>query len=89
MSLDEQLRLNDEESQIPLMFIHHQDCLSPLSIDHRNRTNDFGNGWDIILPNEWAQVIWIALVYSGARPIGQQELALIHNETGLPSDIMI
>lgn len=44
--------------------------------------NDFGSGWDIILPNEWAQIFWISLIYSGARPIGQKELSLIAHETG-------
>jgi hypothetical protein len=77
------LQINDEESQIPLMFVHHHDLLSPLTADSHNQKSDFGSGWDIIMPNEWAQIIWIALVYSGARPIGQQELSLIHHETGL------
>jgi len=61
-----------------LIFIHHHDLLSSVS----NNRNDFGSGWDIILPNEWAQIFWISLVYSGARPIGQKELSLIAHETG-------
>jgi hypothetical protein len=61
-----------------LIFIHHHDLLSPISTNR----NDFGSGWDIILPNEWAQIFWISLVYSGARPIGQKELSLIAHETG-------
>ena len=66
-----------------MIFVHHHDLLSPLTADSHNQKGDFGSGWDIIMPNEWAQIIWIALVYSGARPIGQQELSLIHHETGL------
>lgn len=73
-NLDE---LKDDESQIPLILIHHHDLLTPLG-----SKTDFGSGWDIILPNEWSQIIWIALVYSGARPIGQDELSLISHETG-------
>lgn len=75
---DQELQLNDEESQIPLIFVHHHDRLSPVA----KQRNDFGSGWDIILPNEWAQILWISLVYSGARPIGQKELSLIAHETG-------
>ncbi|CAF4066711.1 unnamed protein product [Rotaria magnacalcarata] len=76
-----ELELNEEESQIPIIFIHHHDLLSPISKQRENR-NDFGSGWDIILPNEWAQLFWISLVYSGARPIGQKELSFIAHETG-------
>ncbi|CAF0881501.1 unnamed protein product [Rotaria sp. Silwood1] len=76
-----ELQLNEEESQIPLIFIHHHDLLSSIS-KHKQYRNDFGSGWDIILPNEWAQIFWISLVYSGARPIGQKELSLISHETG-------
>jgi hypothetical protein len=75
---DSELQLNEEESQIPLIFIHHHDLLSPISTNR----NDLGSGWDVILPNEWAQIFWISLVYSGARPIGQTELSLIAHETG-------
>lgn len=75
---DQDLQLNEEESQIPLIFIHHDDLLSPLS----TRRSDFGSGWDVILPNEWAQIFWISLVFSGARPIGQKELSFIAHETG-------
>jgi len=78
---DNELQLNEEESQIPLIFIHHHDLLSPISKHQQNR-NELGSGWDIILPNEWAQIFWISLVYSGARPIGQKELSLIAHETG-------
>jgi hypothetical protein len=60
------------------MLIHHHDLLSPIP---KNRS-EFGSGWDIILPNEWAQIFWISVVYSGARPIGQKELSLIAHETG-------
>ena len=78
LNLDNELQLNEEESQIPLIFIHHHDLSPPIS-KHRN---ELGSGWDIILPNEWAQIFWISLVYSGARPIGQKELSLIAHETG-------
>ena len=86
---DSDLAINDEESQIPLIFIHHHDLLSPLSTNSRHQKNDFGSGWDIILPNEWAQIFWISLVYSGARPIGQHELAVITHETGTKSLLSI
>ena len=75
---EKELQLKEEESQIPLIFIHHHDLLSPTS-KHRN---DLGSGWDVILPNEWAQILWISLIYSGARPIGQTELSFITHETG-------
>ncbi|CAF3990738.1 unnamed protein product, partial [Adineta steineri] len=78
---NKELQLNEEESQIPLILIHHHDLLSPLSQYQQNR-NDLGSGWDIILPNEWAQIFWISFIYSGARPIGQKELSLIAHETG-------
>lgn len=61
-----------------MIFIHHHDLISPISTNR----NDLGSGWDVILPNEWAQIFWISLVYSGARPIGQTELSLIAHETG-------
>ena len=80
-SIDSQLQLNEEETQIPLIFVHHHDQLSSRPADERHR-DDFGSGWDVIMPNEWAQIIWISLVYSGARPIGQKELALVLHETG-------
>ncbi|UJR20918.1 hypothetical protein I4U23_024027 [Adineta vaga] len=76
-----ELQLNEEESQIPLILIHHHDQLLPMSKCESNR-NDLGSGWDIILPNEWAQIFWISLIYSGARPIGQKELSLVAHETG-------
>jgi hypothetical protein len=79
---DQELQLNEEESQIPLIFIHHHDLLSPLATNR----NELGSGWDVILPNEWAPIFWIALVYSGARPIGQKELFLIAHETGKHND---
>ena len=51
--------------------------------------NDFGSGWDVILPNEWAQIFWISLIYSGARPIGQQEFSLICHETGKSNHVVV
>lgn len=75
---EKDLQLKEEESQIPLIFIHHHDLLSPISKHH----DDLGSGWDVILPNEWAQIFWISLVYGGARPIGQTELSFIAHETG-------
>ena len=81
LNLDTELQLNEEESQIPLIFIHHHDLLSSMA-QHESNRNDLGSGWDVILPNEWAQIFWISLIYSGARPIGQKELSLIAHETG-------
>ncbi|CAF0843374.1 unnamed protein product [Adineta ricciae] len=76
-----ELQLNEEESQIPLILIHHHDLLSPTAKPGSMR-NDLGSGWDIILPNDWAQIFWISFIYSGARPIGQKELSLVAHETG-------
>ena len=84
VNLDSELQLNEEESQIPLILIHHHDLLSPTA-KPGSMQNDLGSGWDIILPNDWAQVFWISFIYSGARPIGQKELSLVAHETGILS----
>ena len=49
-----------KESKIPMMLLHQHD--------------QFGSGWDIILPAGWGMSFWLNFVFRGARVGGQQEM---------------
>ena len=57
---------DSNESKVPVMLIHQD--------------NDFGSGWDVVLPAGWAMPFWMNLVYRGARVGGLQQLAQLSLE---------
>lgn len=56
--------LGDSESRVPLLLIH-----KPVSA-----LDNYGSGWDLIVPAGWAMPFHIAMVYRGARVCGLREL---------------
>lgn len=42
---------------------------------------DYGSGWDIILPSNWAMPVWLALILCGARAGGLRETRTINFES--------
>ena len=47
-------------------------------------TTSTAEGWDLLLPREWAMAFWVAMVYRGARACGRAALQKCHLETGCP-----
>ncbi|KAJ3424354.1 ribonucleases p/mrp protein subunit pop1 [Anaeramoeba flamelloides] len=47
-----------------------------------SKTLGFGSGFDVIIPKGYAKQFWVALVHSGAVPIGMRERHRIETETG-------
>ena len=57
---------DSNESKVPVMLIHQD--------------NDFGSGWDVVVPAGWAMPFWMNLVFRGARVGGLQQLAQLSLE---------
>ena len=53
--------------------------LSPLLLHHSPAA-----GWSLVLPGGWVLPFWLALVFQGAKAIGQREWRWLHTLQGLP-----
>ena len=59
--------LGDSESRVPVILIH-----KPAAT--HSATDNYGSGWDLIVPAGWAMPFHIGMVYRGARVCGLREL---------------
>eukprot|EP01091_Cochliopodium_minus_P016337 TRINITY_DN6093_c0_g1_i1.p1 TRINITY_DN6093_c0_g1~~TRINITY_DN6093_c0_g1_i1.p1 ORF type:complete len:246 (-),score=61.45 TRINITY_DN6093_c0_g1_i1:593-1330(-) len=59
----------------------------PILIIKRGYTkNDFGEGYDIILPAGWGKAFWRSLIYSGGHSIGLRDIEILcSKEASQPS----
>lgn len=48
---------------------------------------DYGSGWDIIIPANWAMPVWLSLILSGAKPGGLRESKTINFESKIMPDL--
>lgn len=59
------------------------DAIIPILLIYRG-SYDGVEGWDLILPENWAMPFWFSLIYSGARAAGVRDRARFHHNIGLP-----
>lgn len=80
--------LGCQESRIPLLLVQNPGyrsncCQHSTQQQGGSGTNDdFGSGWDVILPAGWSMAFWIALVYRGAKAVGLREQRSLAFEAG-------
>ena len=93
-----ELRLGNKSPRIPIMLVRQSYASSHvdgvLQLGEKGRSYRTGGlksvttssveGWDLLLPREWAMAFWVAMVYRGARACGRAALQKCHLETGCP-----
>ncbi|XP_065204275.1 ribonucleases P/MRP protein subunit POP1 [Planococcus citri] len=68
-------------SVIPILLVQR-----PGSTDSDVKLN-YGSGWDIIIPVNWAMPVWLSLILCGAKPGGLRESKTINFESKLMPDL--
>lgn len=69
-----------EVSTIPILFIRRESEAVKYKMQPKRLS-----GWDIIIPQQWATVVWHALVFSGCDVIGVEEFDHACRDSGISS----
>ncbi|KAL7835658.1 hypothetical protein SRHO_G00280050 [Serrasalmus rhombeus] len=66
------------EGRVPILLVHQA------GKQHGEERQDWGCGWDLLLPKGWGMAFWVPLVYRGVR-VGGLQMSLKHSQNkGMP-----
>ncbi|KAI8978898.1 ribonucleases P/MRP protein subunit POP1-domain-containing protein [Pilobolus umbonatus] len=76
----------ESDSKIPILLIQRGECMANVHTTNKTlHSNEFKEGWSIILPRGWGMPFWKSLVFAGARIAGYEDVRAMSYESGYAS----
>ncbi|RCH82061.1 hypothetical protein CU098_000584, partial [Rhizopus stolonifer] len=76
-----------EDSKIPILLIQRGEPAfnTPNVVQNSLASNEYIQGWTLILPRGFGMAFWKSLIFAGARVAGYDDIRAMHFESGFPS----